>query len=86
MLRAERLKSELADNWLGHAAQDADAWSPKCDIILHATLTSYLRAVPGGEQTVGSSLIEAERGKVATRRIDIRADKRGWFAEALAMS
>jgi hypothetical protein len=84
VLRAERLRSELADKWLGDAAQDVAAWTPKCDIILHATLGSYLRAVPGGEQTVGSSLIEADRGKVATRRIDIRADKRGWFAEALA--
>lgn len=84
VLRAETLKSKLAGQWLGGAAQDSAAWTPKCDIILHATLASYLRSVPGGEQTVGSSLIEADHGRVATRRIDIRADKRGWFAEALA--
>jgi hypothetical protein len=46
-------------------------------------MASYLQAAPGGEQTVGSSLIEAEHDQIVARRIDIRADRAGWFANAL---
>lgn len=82
--QAESLKRKLADQWLGDRCRETAAWTPKCDVILHATLASYLRAVPGGDYTVGSSLIDAQQGKIASRRIDIRADKPGWFAAALA--
>lgn len=84
VLEAEALKARLAAKWLGDAVLDSAAWTPKCDVILHTTLTSYLRAVPGGEQTAGSSLIQPDRGKIVTRRIDVRADKPGWFSAALA--
>jgi hypothetical protein len=83
VLQAEALKSQLAAKWLGEAAEAKARWQPKCDVILHTSLRSYLQAVPGGENTVGSSLIEAEHGKIVTRRIDIRADRPGWFALAL---
>ena len=40
---------------------------------------------PGGEQTLGSSWIETSKeGKIATRRVDLRADRVDWFAGALA--
>ncbi len=84
VLDAEALKAQLADKWLGGAAATVSPWAPKCDVILHTTLASYLRAVPGGEQTAGSSLIQPDRGKIVTRRIDVRADKPGWFSAALA--
>ncbi|HUY87792.1 MAG TPA: hypothetical protein VMV10_03565 [Pirellulales bacterium] len=82
---AEALKSKLALKWLGEDAQADDIadWRPKCDVILHTSLASYLQAAPGGEQTIGSSLIEVERGQILTRRIDIRADRAGWFTGAL---
>lgn len=80
---AESLKHQLARKWLGAGAEPNTSWQPKCDVILHTSLASYLQAVPGGEQTVGSSLIEADRGRTLTRRIDIRADKPGWLAAAL---
>jgi hypothetical protein len=76
----EKLRTDLAEKWLGGAA----AWQPKCDLVLHATSAAYLRAVPGGEQTAGCALIEAEGGKMVRRRIDIRADKAGWHDAALA--
>jgi len=80
---AEALKEKLARKWLGAGGESNAIWRPKCDVILHTSLASYLQAVPGGEQTVGSSLIEAERGRTVTRRIDIRADQPGWFAASL---
>lgn len=80
---AEALRAKLAEKWLGEDFLAGEPWGPKCDVILHASMASYLQAAPGGEQTVGSSLIEAERGRIITRRIDIRADRAGWFANAL---
>lgn len=78
---AERMRQNLAEQWLGDSAH-RDPWSPKCDIILHSTSEAYLRAVPGGEQTVGSSLINTSEGRVSGRRIDIRADRPGWLHSA----
>lgn len=76
----ESLRSELAARWL--AEQAAGRWSPKCDVVLHATAAAYLSAVPGGGQTVGCSLIHMADGRVTGRRIDIRADRPGWFGAA----
>ncbi|HWB13546.1 MAG TPA: hypothetical protein VG826_30255 [Pirellulales bacterium] len=78
----EQMRASLADMWLGEE-RPQDAWQPKCDIILHSTSRDYLRAVPGGDQTVGSSLINTDKGRVVGRRIDIRADRSGWLRAAL---
>jgi hypothetical protein len=79
----ERMRRDLAEQWLGDVSSK-DAWKPKCDIILHSTSEAYLKAVPGGEQTVGCSLINTNDGCVIGRRIDIRADRPGWLNSALA--
>lgn len=81
--KAEALKAKLALKWLGAEAEADKDWRPKCDVILHTSAGSYLQAAPGGEQTLGSSLIEVERGQIVTRRIDLRADRTGWFNDAL---
>jgi len=80
---AEALRAKLAEKWLGEDFLAGEPWRPKCDVILHTSQASYLQAAPGGQQTVGSSLVEAERGRIITRRIDICADRAGWFANAL---
>jgi hypothetical protein len=79
----ERLRRELAEQWLGDDGAP-DAWRPKCDILLHTTPAAYLRSVPGGEQTVGSSVIDTDGGRVVGRRVDLRADRPGWLKTALA--
>jgi hypothetical protein len=86
--RCEALLTELRTKWFGDRADDsADnrgaTWNPKCLVVVHDTLASYLREVPGGERTVGSSWIETSRGAIVTRRIDIRGDKPNWFEGAL---
>jgi len=64
------LREELQLMWLGVVA--ADAWQPRCEINLHATLANYLQAVGrSGGKTSGSSLIQFERGRIVTRRIDL---------------
>lgn len=82
--RCEALLTELRTKWFGDAADDrGPVWNPKCLIVVHDTLASYLREVPGGERTVGSSWIETSQGAIVTRRIDVRGDKPNWFEGAL---
>lgn len=76
--RLEALRTRLQKCWLGNA--EHAAWSRKCEVVVHGTFDAYLRqAGPGAESTLGASRIEFDHGQVAARRIDIRADKPGWF-------
>lgn len=73
----ERLLGETRQAWLADddSAQD---WRPKCQIILHPNMNSYLAAVgPGGASTVGSALVERRHGRIISRRIDLCATARG---------
>lgn len=76
----EALRAGLARTWLGDAP--LRAWSPKCEVAIHATAEGYLRAV-GQDQfaTQGASRIDLTGPRVSRRRIDIRADRAGWLAE-----
>lgn len=76
----EKLRTDLAEKWLGGSV----GWQPKCDLVLHASSAAYLAAVPGGGQTNGCGLIETQGGKIVRRRIDLRADRAGWYDAALA--
>lgn len=78
----DALRANLSRKWLGDVP--LPVWRPKCEIILHTSQKAYLRAVPGGMQTVGSSLIESEHGRIVTRRIDVRGDQPGWLNAAVA--
>jgi hypothetical protein len=80
--RCEALRIELRAKWFASETSDA-AWTPRCIVVLHDDATSYLRAVPGGERTVGSSLIEFGHDCVALRRIDVRGDRTDWLTEAM---
>ncbi|MCE9603672.1 MAG: hypothetical protein K8U03_02080 [Planctomycetia bacterium] len=79
--RCEALLTELRTKWFDDQA--LTAWQPKCLVVVHDTLSSYVREVPGGERTLGSSWIETEKGRIVTRRIDLRGDKAEWFDGAL---
>lgn len=80
--------TELAGLEKGKEAGDMDVaatpWSPRCLIVVHGSLASYLQAVPGGQQTVASAWVEFESGKVVTRQIDVRGDRSDWLEGALA--
>lgn len=75
----EALRRSLCRTWFGD--RRVPDWSPKCDVVVHATKASYLRAV-GQDQfaTVGSSRIDTSGEKVTLRRLDILASRAGWFA------
>lgn len=69
--QCECLRNALAASW----NPDAETWNPRCQIVLHADMASYVRAVgAGGEATVGSSLVTPVQGPIRTRRIDLRTD------------
>ncbi|HVX10546.1 MAG TPA: hypothetical protein VHC22_05160 [Pirellulales bacterium] len=75
----ESLRERLCRTWL--ADRTLLAWSPKCDVVVHATADSYRRAVgQAGFTTGGVSRIDVAGGRVSLRRIDVRADRAGWFA------
>ncbi len=78
----EKLRGELSDKWLSQPA--CESWSPKCDIVLHASDAAYVQAVgAGGATTVASSLVDQKSGKISLRRIDVRATDPDWQTAAL---
>lgn len=73
----EKVRAKLFQQWLGD--EMICDWSPKCDIVLHATEASYLRAVgEGGRSTMASSLVERKRNTIDKRRIDVRLKNPDW--------
>jgi hypothetical protein len=77
----EALRTQLLETWFSRAG---DNWSPKCDVVVHAGLSGYVKALgPGSEQSSGCATIEIEPGRVAKRRIDLRGDASDCFDCAL---
>jgi hypothetical protein len=69
----ERWRTKLQRYWRD---AESDAWSPKCEVVVHAGSRGYLAAVgAGASQTFGSSLIQFGKDQqVARRLIDFRGD------------
>jgi hypothetical protein len=69
----ERWRTKLQQHW---CAAEREAWSPRCEIVVHADAHGYLAAVgAGASQTFGSSLIQFGKDKAVSRRlIDFRGD------------
>ena len=80
--RAESLRNELKARWLGEASPGD--WQPRCQIFLFGSKRSYVAAVgPGSEHTVGSSLVNADKGRITSRRIDLLGDQTEFLSAAL---
>ncbi len=70
------LRKQLQETWLGEPA--VHDWLPPCEIVLHATRTSYSQAVgEGAAQTTGSTVIRCQQKRITTRRIDLLVDNKG---------
>lgn len=69
----EAWRNSLQERWCDSTKP---AWSPRCEIVVHANQSSYLAAVGAGAgQTFGSSYIEfAANKQVKRRQIDFRGD------------
>jgi hypothetical protein len=69
----ESRRADLLRKW--NPKDSANAWQPRCQVVLHNTLQGYVRAVGrGSENTLGSSLVWPGRGIITTRKIDVRAE------------
>jgi hypothetical protein len=77
------MREQLSRQWQSGA--DREAWTPKCDVVLHPTDAAYLGEVGrGGRQTVASALVDRQDGRIVLRRIDVRATRPDWQTAALA--
>lgn len=71
--RAEELRQQLQNRWLGGVSQTA--WASRCQIVVHESRAAYARSVGWSAQaTKGSSLIRVSGGKVSFRRLDLMGD------------
>lgn len=68
---AERVRAETFEKWSGPAGA---AWSPRCDLWLHATGNDYAKATDKLVASLGHSSIGMKQGKIMARRIDLRCD------------
>jgi hypothetical protein len=65
----ERVRVEMHRKWFG---SDPPAWSPKCDIVIHAGNEEYQQATGVSKESPGHASIGLDKvtGRLASRRID----------------
>jgi hypothetical protein len=68
---AEAARKDMYERWAGAAAA---AWSPRCDVYLHATSADYAKTTGKPADQPGHSTVGIQSGKVVSRRIDLRLD------------
>lgn len=79
--RCEALRSRLQSTWLeGRPPKD---WSPRCEIVVHGSLSAYCRALGFENRSVGCTTIKVDAGRVTSRRVDLRLDAPDWAEAAL---
>ena len=76
---AELTRANVDLKWLG---APGEAWSPKCDIYLHATAQDYSRAT-GVYNSPGHSTIKLDGGRLTVRRIDLHCEERNLVSVVL---
>lgn len=80
--RCEQAKRLLYRSWGGTG--DGEIWMPRCEVVLHDNLQSYVQAVGHeGRQTMGSSYVHARAEGGKHRRIDLRMDMEGSLSTTL---
>jgi hypothetical protein len=77
---AEAARADIFKRWSGPAGSD---WSPKCEIVLHATADAFATATGMPASATGRAEVKLSDGRVASRRIDLRADDETLIETAL---
>ncbi|MGE0374924.1 MAG: hypothetical protein AB7Q45_05875 [Planctomycetaceae bacterium] len=79
--RCERLKAEIES---ALSIGEVRPWNPLCDVIVHASLREYQRALGADVgDSVGCATMQYDQGRVVSRRIDLRLDGDDWQVDAL---
>jgi tetratricopeptide (TPR) repeat protein len=68
---AEATREAMTRRWFNEIP---GAWSPRCDLYVHATASGYARATGAPQGSPGHSTMSIEAGRVVSRRMDVRAD------------
>lgn len=68
---AEATRVSMTRKWFN---EEPAAWSPRCDIFLHATGKDYAKETGAPEGAPGHSSISLDSGRIVKRRIDLRVD------------
>jgi tetratricopeptide (TPR) repeat protein len=68
---AEQARAAASQKWFGDVPV---AWSPRCDLCLHATSEDYSRETRAPRWSPGHSTMKQEGERVTIRRIDLRCD------------
>ena len=81
-LIAERTRLTMSKKWLG---ADQPVWTPKCELVLHATGADYQRQTNVPSTSPGHSRIETDPTtfRVTGRRIDLHVDAMGMLEAIL---
>jgi hypothetical protein len=69
---AERTRTELYRNWF--AVEHPVDWSRKCEVFMHASMSSYAEATDYRASSSGYSVTHSNRGRVVSQRIDLLQD------------
>ncbi len=76
----ERLRREVAEL----CGLRVERWSPRCQVVLHASSASYVAAVGNnGATTVASALTQRGGARITLRKIDVRGDAHDYLTTAL---
>lgn len=79
--RCEEVRASLTRTW---QFSEQGPWSPKCQVVLYPSASSYVAAIgPGSETSFGSSLVRPATGTITSRRIDLRTDLPDYLVAAL---
>lgn len=68
---AEAARTDVFKRWSGPPGGD---WTPKCEIVLHPTAEAFAAATGLPAAATGRAEVKLTDGRVASRRIDLRAD------------
>jgi hypothetical protein len=77
---AEKLRGTIFERWSGPAG---GAWTPKCEIVIHATAAEYAIATKQAAERAGHATVKLAEGKVMERRLDLRADDESLLTDTL---
>ncbi|MEW4567753.1 hypothetical protein AB1L88_07790 [Tautonia sp. JC769] len=71
--RVETIRRDLFRFW-DRAESEAPAWSPRCDLYLYPDGSTFARMTGQSAESPGFSTLDLSRGRVVSRRINLRAD------------
>ncbi|MBA4187252.1 MAG: hypothetical protein C0467_04455 [Planctomycetaceae bacterium] len=77
---AESQRKVIFERWSGPPAA---GWSPKCEIVIHATVESYTKVTNRPAGCTGIANVRLNNGRATERRVDLRADDAAMVANAL---